>query len=116
MILIANTSAYLLLVLTRSAYFLLNLQRSSFVLIPFFFFPFLRTGQGSGNESVWTPWSEWSTCSKSCDEGRQLRNRTCLSPSRCFDGENQEEKTCNSFKCKGKYNSYGPKTFCDPPK
>ena len=94
------------------SYFLLNFQRMSFVQFLLFFL-FRPTGQGSGKESVWTSWSEWSTCSKSCDEGRQLRNRTCLSPSQCFDGENQEEKSCNSHKCKGKYNFYGHKTSCD---
>ncbi|RMX54060.1 hypothetical protein pdam_00013141, partial [Pocillopora damicornis] len=38
-------------------------------------------GEGSGNNSIlYTQWSEWSSCSKSCDRGVQFRNRTCASP------------------------------------
>jgi len=88
-------------------FWILNLRLT---ILSNFFSDFCRTGQGSGdtgnenNGSVWTSWSGWSTCSKSCDEGRQFRNRTCLSPSQCTDSERHEEQACNSHKCTGKYN------------
>ncbi|KAJ7323753.1 hypothetical protein OS493_030877 [Desmophyllum pertusum] len=54
---------------------------------------------GDGNNSTdWTEWSQWSACSKTCDQGVQLRNKTCLSPL-CIDDESQESKDCNSTDC-----------------
>ncbi|UJR16349.1 hypothetical protein I4U23_003254 [Adineta vaga] len=64
-----------------------------------------------------SPWSEWSTCTKSCDTGEQTRSRTCTQPSpsilesefhslnsslvgRNCTGDYTQVKTCNEQICK----------------
>ncbi|CAF2689222.1 unnamed protein product [Rotaria sp. Silwood2] len=61
-------------------------------------------------------WSEWSTCTKSCDTGQSTRSRTCTEPSPSIlepetmsidsslagmncTGEYTQVKTCNEQKC-----------------
>ena len=34
----------------------------------------------------WTPWSEWSACSTTCDVGMKQRRRTCGNPAPAFGG------------------------------
>jgi len=56
----------------------------------------------------WTPWSDWSACSNSCDVGRRQRRRVCGNPKPAFGGKScvgHDEDTelcsdlppCNSF-------------------
>ncbi|XP_022783114.1 uncharacterized protein LOC111323926 isoform X1 [Stylophora pistillata] len=57
-------------------------------------------GNESGNSSFrWTQWSEWSICSKSCDQGVQFRNRTCVSPCNCSESSYQQNRSCISQGC-----------------
>ena len=73
-------------------------------------------GEGSGNNSIlYTQWSEWSSCSKSCDRGVQFRNRTCASPCSYGDSSHQENRSCNSQDCPGKYRRHDLLT-CLPPR
>jgi len=51
----------------------------------------------SGQEALtFTEWSDWSACSKTCEEGIQTRTRTCTG--QCSDVESSElleSKSCN---------------------
>ena len=54
-----------------------------------------------------TPWSNWSQCSKSCGGGQRKRTRSCSNPppSRCGKtcvGDNEEVANCNTQACPGK--------------
>ncbi len=55
-------------------------------------------------DGKFTPWSEWSTCSKECGSGVQRRNRTCTRPapscqgSDC-EGSRDDIKVCNTKLC-----------------
>jgi len=42
---------------------------------------------------IWTAWSQWGACSKSCGAGVQQRKRVCSEETNC-PGRNFEEKTC----------------------
>ena len=47
---------------------------------------------------VWTQWSEWNECSKTCGSGRQDRSRACVNAARFRDnglfcqGEARDER------------------------
>eukprot|EP00092_Neocalanus_flemingeri_P017235 GFUD01018638.1.p1 GENE.GFUD01018638.1~~GFUD01018638.1.p1 ORF type:complete len:487 (+),score=130.08 GFUD01018638.1:238-1698(+) len=53
---------------------------------------------------AWSTWGEWSTCSVSCGEGDQARDRECNSPppsnggDEC-EGEARETQNCNTEEC-----------------
>ena len=54
---------------------------------------------------VWSPWSEWSACSKSCGGGRKISNRrmnkTLVNDHNdCSDDDIRYEE-CNSNPCPG---------------
>jgi len=54
----------------------------------------------------WSGWSLWSSCSRSCGGGSQVRRRTCKSPVDCFsaDGEgygSMQNRSCNTQACPG---------------
>ena len=59
----------------------------------------------------WTPWSSWSSCSKTCGVGSRTQTRTCTNPvpegsgADCI-GQNNRTKTCNKFACPGKAKEY----------
>ncbi|EDO42166.1 predicted protein, partial [Nematostella vectensis] len=62
---------------------------------------FLRTCPIHGGYS---PWSEFSPCSKSCGGGEQFRNRTCTNPmpqhgGRNCSGPETSYRTCNENAC-----------------
>ena len=53
----------------------------------------------------WTEWSDWTTCSASCDGGSKSRVRECtlvrsgLEASACGGGNLNETVTCNTNPC-----------------
>ena len=58
----------------------------------------------------YTEWSLWSTCTKSCDGGTQIRTRNCTLPLPidggldCADlgiGGDEESRKCNTLVCPG---------------
>ena len=64
-------------------------------------------------ESAWSPWGEWGSCSRSCGEGRETRRRRCASSnvarlglltSPC-PGAGEEERLCHQEDC--------PRTGCE---
>jgi hypothetical protein len=56
----------------------------------------------------WKPFSGWSSCSKSCESGVQIRERAIDTLARrggqpCR-GDTKETRSCNTFKCPRMYN------------
>ena len=54
--------------------------------------------------SVFSLWSEWSSCSVTCGAGEQTRTRTC--DNNCDGVQNDdlsETQSCNNGDCPGKY-------------
>ena len=54
----------------------------------------------------WSLWSEWETCSVTCDGGLQRRLRNCDNPPPAFggddcSGESEEIRSCNEIPCEG---------------
>lgn len=52
----------------------------------------------------WSDWSGWSSCSKSCEGGFQVRTRTCTNPNPsnggdACSGDTKEVATCNTGAC-----------------
>lgn len=56
-------------------------------------------------DGVWTEWSMWGDCSKSCGNGTHTRTRTCEPPkfggAEC-EGVDTETGVCNSHHCPSK--------------
>ena len=56
-------------------------------------------------DGVWLEWSMWSSCSVTCENGTQLRNRICQEPmyggQECL-GEYDMVMRCNTHECPGK--------------
>ncbi|GLH06201.1 uncharacterized protein GBIM_11691, partial [Gryllus bimaculatus] len=46
----------------------------------------------------WSPWSDWSPCSRSCDGGAAFQLRRCEAPSGCR-GDDIRHKICNMQPC-----------------
>ena len=46
---------------------------------------------------AWAFWESW-TCSVTCGQGREIRQRRCMSGSKC-DGKSEERRTCNKQTC-----------------
>ena len=58
-------------------------------------------------DCVWSLWSQWDLCTKTCGGGMQGRTRTVLVPERnggkrC-EGDPVEMQTCNMQPCQSKY-------------
>lgn len=53
-------------------------------------------------DGYFTTWSDWSSCSKTCGGGKQIRKRTCIPPKNgglfCL-GDFQQERSCNDQAC-----------------
>jgi len=55
----------------------------------------------------WSGWSLWSSCSRSCGGGTQVRNRTCnVNPSDCLSTDDDgygsmQNRSCNTQPCPG---------------
>ena len=57
-------------------------------------------------DGVWEPWSEWTDCSVTCNNGTQVRNRTCTGPfygGKDCPGPTDEVKDCFPIHCPGKH-------------
>ncbi|XP_022085366.1 hemicentin-1-like isoform X2 [Acanthaster planci] len=53
----------------------------------------------------WSPWEAWTSCSASCDGGRQYRSRSCTRPAPQYNGrrcpgKSQEVRNCNQEECR----------------
>ncbi|XP_040567740.2 LOW QUALITY PROTEIN: SCO-spondin-like [Lepeophtheirus salmonis] len=63
----------------------------------------------------WSSWGEWTSCSQSCNGGRQKRYRECLNDDRSLgedcNGDSYEEKACNKEACPI-YNKWSDWTSC----
>lgn len=54
----------------------------------------------------WAAWASWSSCTKSCSGGKEVRSRTCTDPATNYGGkdctgETSQERTCNTHACTG---------------
>ena len=57
-------------------------------------------------DGVWSQWSTWTVCSKSCDTGTQTRERTCTNPApanggQACQGDSTQAQKCNTISCLG---------------
>ena len=55
-------------------------------------------------DGIWEEWTEWSGCSVTCNNGTQVRNRTCNGPfygGEPCPGEADEVKDCFPVHCPG---------------
>ncbi|XP_076082633.1 uncharacterized protein LOC143053735 [Mytilus galloprovincialis] len=57
-------------------------------------------------QAKWNTWTEWSSCSKSCGTGEQVRTRNCLNQLNTTDGyfidcegSSEESRVCNTIQC-----------------
>lgn len=57
-----------------------------------------RTSGGTGHKIGWSGWSDFSTCSRTCDGGVAFQLRRCHSPSGCR-GESVRYRICNMQAC-----------------
>ena len=56
-------------------------------------------------DGIWEEWTEWSACSVTCNNGTQVRNRTCTGPFHGGEpcpGAADEVKDCFPVHCPGK--------------
>ena len=55
-------------------------------------------------DGIYTEWSEWGACSKTCGRGNMERNRTCVGPfhgGRDCEGPDSEPAYCYPSNCPG---------------
>ncbi|XP_062596736.1 thrombospondin-2-like [Saccostrea cucullata] len=55
-------------------------------------------------DGKWATWSSWSSCTKSCSGGKEVRSRTCTNPATNYggkdcSGDTSEERACNTHAC-----------------
>lgn len=67
-----------------------------------------RTGGGDAIPTpianTWTEWSGWTECSKTCEEGRQSRMRSCITEGQSIldcSGRRVDIRSCNEHHCPG---------------
>ena len=57
-------------------------------------------------DGEWLPWTEWESCSASCNGGQQSRSRSCQGQDhggKPCDGNSTETRNCNeNILCPGK--------------
>ena len=64
----------------------------------------------------WLPWGEYGRCSKSCDQGVQVRYRNCSIPyppgagDNCTVGDERNTTTCKYADCPGECKTNGKQT------
>lgn len=68
----------------------------------------LQTGGGDAiptpTANTWSEWSGWTECSKTCEEGRQTRMRTCITEGQSIldcSGRRVDIRSCNKDPCPG---------------
>ena len=49
---------------------------------------------------AWSNWGSWTSCTRTCGNGRSDRRRSCLGGSSC-SGASTDARTCNSNTCPG---------------
>ena len=57
-------------------------------------------------DCVWSPWSKWSACSKSCGGGKRTKTRQKLIKEKnggSCSGQSKSTVTCNKQNCPGKF-------------
>eukprot|EP00118_Oscarella_pearsei_P004843 m.21338 g.21338 ORF g.21338 m.21338 type:complete len:879 (+) comp28162_c0_seq2:1117-3753(+) len=47
----------------------------------------------------WTNWTQWSSCSRTCESGVRSRTRSCQSRSQPCTGPSKEHESCNTTAC-----------------
>ena len=55
-------------------------------------------------DGIWTTWSAWSACSQTCDQGEEVRTRTCEGPfygGEPCSGDEEEKESCKLRDCAG---------------
>jgi len=64
-------------------------------------------------ESSWSSWSPYSSCTVTCGGGTQSRTRACSQEGEC-EGEGKEEKACGTEECgvNGTWSSWGEWSVC----
>lgn len=63
-----------------------------------------------GCEDEWSEWSNWDSCSKACNHGRQNRSRQCKSG--VCKGSDIESRRCNTHKCEPEWSPWSVWTPC----
>ncbi|XP_076801655.1 uncharacterized protein LOC143446071 isoform X1 [Clavelina lepadiformis] len=61
-----------------------------------------KDGVCESTQASWRPWTQWSTCDRTCNGGTRSRSRACLrgsSPSTECDGNSTQVGTCNPQTC-----------------
>lgn len=54
----------------------------------------------TGAASSWSEWGSWSSCSRTCNGGTRIRQRTCTNGFTCA-GSNIDTEQCNTNQCSG---------------
>nr|XP_014342845.1 PREDICTED: SCO-spondin [Latimeria chalumnae] len=68
----------------------------------------------------WSGWTQWSTCSKTCDVGARRRYRAGTNPPAALGGRQCEGfamdlEFCSMQPCKGSWSNWGPWSECSVP-
>ncbi|KAF1748497.1 hypothetical protein GCK72_024964 [Caenorhabditis remanei] len=62
--------------------------------------------------AVWSEWGEWTTCSATCGEGQQSRERTCRRGS-CTETDSSQTRRCVNGPCDHSYLPWSDWTACE---
>ncbi|XP_052101889.1 thrombospondin type-1 domain-containing protein 4-like isoform X2 [Mytilus californianus] len=60
------------------------------------------TEQKTSQRSVFMEWTPWTICSKTCNQGIQMRTRDCVNTSKDCNQTEKQLKVCQQQECKGK--------------
>ena len=67
---------------------------------------------------AFTPWSQWSQCSKQCGKGFKFRNRTCTEKdpktgkAACLVNTDKQFENCEGKNCEGTWGEWSPWSNC----